>query len=264
MTDTTSRGHGGAGAPSRPMNPGAVGSGTTEYKEVSWINDQFLATKKPKDASDYKAGSVNQNLVNIVYNTNAISKGSELTFSHHMNAFNGKATGVEVWYYLGDPKGKALAEKLSAAISKALGLPNRGAKATVDLYVVAYTNATCLLIEWCFVDNASDMRAYNKNKVAAVNAALNVIGYGAPTPAKAEYWDQKGWYEVTEDVTSVYTSTWFDKSKLSGYRFGKKSRFYCDEVVWNQSKTARRAKIAALGNSGPRYVTLNKAYVKKV
>lgn len=264
MTDSSGAGHGGAGAPKNPMDPGAVGSGTTEHKEVYWVNQQFIATGKLKDVTDYKAGNVNQNLVNIVANTNAVSKGSELTFSHHMNAFNGKATGVEVWYYLGDAKGKRLAEQLSAAISKALGLPNRGAKATTSLYVVSYTNATCLLIEWCFVDNRSDIASWNKNKVKAVNAALKVIGYGAPTPAKAEYWDQKGWYEVTEDVTSVYTSTWFDKSKLSGYRFGKKSRFYCDEVVWDQSKTARRAKIAALGNSGPRYVTLNKAYVKKV
>lgn len=173
MSNSTGRGHGGRNG----FDQGAVGNGTTEYKEVSWINDQFLAATKWKDVSDYSATNVNDNLYNIVANTNNVSNGNELTFSHHKNAFNRKATGVEVWYYMGDSKGHELAVKLSAAISKALGLENRGAKATTSLYVVNNTSATCLLVEWCFVDNANDMAKWRANKQSAVNAALNVLGY---------------------------------------------------------------------------------------
>lgn len=254
MTDSSGAGHGGKGAPKNPMDPGAVGSGTTEHKEVYWVNQQFSATGKLKDVTDYKAGNVNQNLVNIVANTNAVSKGSELTFSHHMNAFNGKATGVEVWYYLGDPKGKALAEKLSARIAKELGLPNRGAKATTALYVVAYTNATCLLIEWCFVDNRSDIASWNKNKVKAVNAALEVAGYGAPVPAKKEYWNKKGKYVATKDIL-VYNDK--ERKNLSQILYSKGSCFIIDEIV----------KVPGSVNVGrPRaggYITLRKDYLKK-
>lgn len=179
MTNSTGRGHGGRNG----FDQGAVGNGTTEYKEVSWVNDQFLARTKWADVSDFSASSVNQNLVNIVANTNNVSGSNELTFSNHQNAFNNSATGVEVWYYAGDSKGRSLAENLSSSIANALGLQNRGAKATTGLYVVNNTNATCLLIEWCFVDNANDMAKWRANKGKAVDAALRVLGFGGSTPA---------------------------------------------------------------------------------
>lgn len=198
MANTTHRGHGGAGGKQmKPMDVGAVGSGTTEYKEVSWINDYFLKMTKWVDASDYSANTVNQNLVNIVNNVNRVAKWSDINVSHHFNAFNGKATGVEVWYYLGDAKGRALAEAVSAAISKALGITNRGAKATTNLYVVSNTVGTTILIEWAFVDNASDMRKWNANKVNAVNAVLEVLGYKVTNQGGNKIVDRSKHYVVT-------------------------------------------------------------------
>ncbi|UDM72717.1 N-acetylmuramoyl-L-alanine amidase [Vagococcus fluvialis] len=196
MGHSTSRGHGGKGAKQQnPMDAGAVGNGTTEYKEVSWLNDQLIKGTGWADTSDYAATNVNDNLYLIVQNTNKVSKSSEITISNHLNAFNRSANGVEVWYYLGDAKGKALAEKMSAAIAKELGLVNRGAKPTTSLYVVNNTNATCLLIEWCFVDSAYDMERFRKGKEKAVDAVLKILGYNGistggstptpnPTPSK--------------------------------------------------------------------------------
>lgn len=179
MSDSTSRGHGGKGGwVLNPMDCGAVGNGTTEYDEVSWINERMLQlVPSLKDASDFSATNVPDNLYLITLNHNRLSSSKELAQSQHMNAFNKIARGVEIWHYLGDSRGKALAEKASAAIAEALGIPNRGAKATTDLYVVSNTNATCLLNEWIFIDNKADYDAWVKNKEKAVVAALKAIGY---------------------------------------------------------------------------------------
>lgn len=233
MANTTHRGHGGAGSKQmNPMDPGAVGSGTTEYKEVSWINDYFLKATKWNDSSDYSANSVNQNLVNIVNNVNRVAKWSDINISHHFNAFNGKATGVEVWYYLGDAKGRALAEAVSAAISKVLGIPNRGAKATTNLYVVSNTVGTTILIEWAFVDNASDMRKWNANKVNAVNAVLEVLGYKGNAQGgnkEMKYHTQaKCYYEVIENSCALYKGPSF-KERYHGY-YTRGSKIWISEV----------------------------------
>lgn len=225
MANTSHRGHGGAGGKQmKPMDPGAVGCGTTEYKEVAWINDYFLKATKWNDSSDYSANSVNQNLVNIVNNVNRVAKWSDINVSHHFNAFNGKATGAEVWYYLGDAKGRALAEKVSAAIAKQLGIANRGAKATTNLYVVSNTVGTTILIEWAFVDNTSDMNKWNANKVNAVNAVLEVLGYkgnnqGGNTVTKKDtrepHYVLVGWYN--KNSGSIKTlEDWLKKEKM-GY-----------------------------------------------
>jgi len=225
MANTTHGGHGGAGAREmRPMDPGAVGSGTTEYKEAAWINNQFIQATKWANTSDYIGRTVNENLYNIAQNINRVANSSNINISHHFNAFNGKATGVEVWYFLGDEKGRQIATKLSAEISKALGLPNRGAKATTSLYVIRNTNGTSILIEWAFIDNPNDMKQWNSKKHQAVNAALKVLGYGGvspenkPEPSKQDTFfghidryavgsreiNIEGWFLTTDSVNETF------------------------------------------------------------
>ena len=263
MANTTHRGHGGAGAKQmKPMDPGAVGCGTTEYKEVAWINDYFLKATKWNDSSDYSANSVNQNLVNIVNNVNRVAKWSDINVSHHFNAFNGKATGAEVWYYLGDAKGRALAEKVSAAISKALGIPNRGAKATTNLYVVSNTVGTTILIEWAFVDNASDMKNWNGNKAKAVNAVLNVLGYkttngggNAVNKANKNYYGTGNYFVALKDLKTM-NKGWTKVDKTWFFKAG--SKFAVKDKVITKNGTVH-ARVAGLSNT---YVTLAKSHVK--
>lgn len=185
MANTTHAGHGGKGSPNSPMDPGAVGNGTTEHDEMLSVNSLLVSATKWTDTTDRSGSTVNNNLYNIANNINRVASTSNTNVSNHMNAFNGKATGVEVWYYLGDSKGYQLASKLSSAIASALVLLNRGAKATTDLYVVRETVGTTVLIEWCFIDNANDMKQYRANKTKAVNAALNVLGYKGLSNASA-------------------------------------------------------------------------------
>ena len=178
MTDTTGAGHGGK----NNFDMGAGGGGRWERTEVVKINNYFRKYNPGWiDVGDTVATNVMQNLINIVANTNRVGKSWERTLSHHLNAFNGKATGTEVWYYAGDEIMRKVAEKLSATIAKTLGIVDRGAKATTSLYVVANTNPHCLLIEWYFVDNPNDRAAWDKNGTKAMNEAMKVLNMKTPS-----------------------------------------------------------------------------------
>lgn len=114
------------------------------------------------DCTDDSGTTQSANLSNIVRKCN--SHSVDLDISIHLNA--GGGTGVEVWYYEGDNTGKAKAAAVSAAVAKALGLKDRGAKATKNLYVLRNTNATAILVECCFVDSQTDAAAWNADKCA--------------------------------------------------------------------------------------------------
>lgn len=128
-----------------------------------------------KDASDYKGRTVNENLYNIVQNMDKIAGRNDVNVSIHFNAFNRTATGAEVWYYLGDSVGYQIAKKLSATIAKTLGITDRGAKATTNLYVVSRSVAHTVLIEVAFIDNANDMKKYMAKKSDVLKAMMGVF-----------------------------------------------------------------------------------------
>ena len=118
------------------------------------------------DCTDDAGRTQGQNLANIVAKCNA--HNVDLDISIHLNA--GGGTGVEVYYYSGDSVGAAKAAAVSAAISEALGIRNRGAKPTTGLYVLSNTRATAILVECCFVDNTTDKNAWNVDKCATAIA----------------------------------------------------------------------------------------------
>ena len=103
--------------------------------------------------------------------TKANSSGAGLFVSIHFNA--GGGTGTEVLYYGGDSRGLELATRISAEVSDALGLPNRGAKArTNEIAVIRDTTMTAVLVEVCFVDTAADAAAYRAAGADRVAAAI--------------------------------------------------------------------------------------------
>lgn len=83
----------------------------------------------------------------------------DLFVSLHLNAGGGH--GTEVLYYAGDSTGQWYASRISANVAKALGLPDRGAKANDWVGVIVNTNPTAVLIEFCFVDNWDDAQAWH-------------------------------------------------------------------------------------------------------
>ena len=58
------------------------------------------------------------------------------------------------YYFPGDQAGKKYAAAISAAVSAALGLPDRGAKASDYYGVIRQTGPTACLVETCFISSS--------------------------------------------------------------------------------------------------------------
>lgn len=179
-------GHGGRQSGRNWMDPGAVGNGRREADVVRTITQKMQAIASVANTSDQSATTVNQNLQNQVNAMNSAGNGWAIT--NHLNAFNGQATGAEVWYWAGNEEARKKAAEVSAAIAKALGIVDRGAKATTSLFVHRNTNSgvNVLLIEWCFIDNANDMRRLDQNMDQAIRAVMNVLGYNTSGTASSK------------------------------------------------------------------------------
>lgn len=87
--------------------------------------------------------------------------GADLFVAIHFNAAsNTEGTrGVETWFHTGS-SAQSKAVSVTNKLAQALGLPNRGAKATKGLYVLNHTNMPAILVEVCFVDAQGDANAY--------------------------------------------------------------------------------------------------------
>lgn len=144
------------------------------------------------DCTDDTNCAVNQNLQRIVAKCNAHSVN--LDVSIHLNSGrndytgDGSTGGVEVWCY--NEKIKAIAERICANISAALGIRNRGVKYSKGLYVLKHTKAPALLVECCFVDDKDDTDHWNADKcgdaIASAIAGKTVQGAASNAGAPAD------------------------------------------------------------------------------
>ncbi|MGO4887054.1 N-acetylmuramoyl-L-alanine amidase [Anaerobacillus sp. MEB173] len=107
---------------------------------------------------DDTSRNVRDNINTIVRYHN--SKQRDLDISIHFNAGTKEIGGVEV-LYLSDGN-RSISAKVSAAISEAIGIRDRGAKKRTDLGFLNNTNKPAILIEVCFVDTKSNTDAYQK------------------------------------------------------------------------------------------------------
>ena len=228
---STGAGHGGKKNNGVWTDPGAVGSGYKEADVARTINNKMLTIAKCKDTTDNAGTSINNNLTNIARNINAGADGYAI--SNHLNAFNGKATGVEVLY--GSTTDKAIAAKLSAAIAKATGLVDRGAKDGTWLYIARNSGAgkKVLLIEWGFIDNKSDMKKLMDNMDKGVKAAMEVLGYKSTTnntPVKNTYLSIKK-PTIVKALQDVLVYNDKERKKVSSIVYKKGSVFFIDKEV---------------------------------
>lgn len=151
------------------------------------------------DCTDDNSTSQNANLKAIVNKCN--SHSVDLDVSIHLNA--GGGTGTEVYVYSTSSKAKPYAERIAKNISNSLGIRNRGVKAQKNLYVLRKTRSSALLVECCFVDNATDKAHWNAEKCAKaiVEGILNKsveTGNATNTSNNVNYI-----VEVTADVLHV-------------------------------------------------------------
>jgi hypothetical protein len=137
------------------------------------VNGNYHEFKIAREISKYAADYYNVNysetadLMNYngdLYLTERIklanSKKYDFIAEIHLNA--GKGTGAEVFYSVGSSTGKATAANVSKAISKALGITNRGAKtktgANGDYFgIIRQTKAEAILVETAFIDTVKDL-----------------------------------------------------------------------------------------------------------
>ncbi|MGM7722129.1 N-acetylmuramoyl-L-alanine amidase [Metabacillus sp. Hm71] len=118
---------------------------------------------------DNTSKNQDDNIHNIVRYHN--SKSRDLDVSVHLNAASetNDPRGAEVLYV--SESGKVIAEKVAAAIAKASGLKNRGAKKRTNLGFLNGTKKTAILIEVCFVDSKADVVLY-KSKFDEICKAI--------------------------------------------------------------------------------------------
>lgn len=140
------------------------------------------------DCTDDAGATQNANLRNIVNKCN--SHNVDLDVSIHLNA--GGGTGTEVYIYSDSSRAKGYAQRIVNNISNSLGIRNRGVKTRTNLYVLRKTKSPSLLVECCFVDNATDKAHWNADKCAKaivegiLNATVNnAIHTEAPKPTPA-------------------------------------------------------------------------------
>ncbi|MEX3625816.1 N-acetylmuramoyl-L-alanine amidase [Viridibacillus arvi] len=230
---------------------------TTEYNgEGSKFHDDTSKTQ-------------NQNLNTIVDYHN--SKERDLDASIHLNAATktNDPRGVECLYY----DAKALSVKVSAAISEASGLKDRGAKERKELYFLNATRETAILIEVCFVDSKADTKIYNDKFEEICQAIASVIaaelGYkkkevttvskpaSKPPTTNTEVYYKKGVgaYRIKK-ACGAYTGVNFSESKKE-FSLKKGEVFTIVDIV--KCGSAYRLKT----KSGL-FITAKKEYVEKV
>jgi len=125
-------------------------------------------------AGNSTSDAATQNAVLTQQRDRARGHRPDFVISNHFNGHgNASARGVEVLYR--NAAMLPLARAVSAAIARELGIPNRGAVRRTNLFFLNSFPSNGILIEWAFMTNAADMRAWGERRTSAVNAAARTI-----------------------------------------------------------------------------------------
>lgn len=212
----THSGHHGAGELPKVADPGAVGSGYIEADIAKRINQVIRKYAKVPDTTDYKGRNVNQILANTTANMNRYP--GDYHISIHLNAFNGKASGVEVWYWAGDEPSRKKAVEMASELSKLTGLPNRGAKATASFYVLRNSKGRTLLLEIGFIDNPNDMKKVVPKIDAIGKKIAQVMGHKVTTDS----FNINNYHTKKFAMIRLVKDDWAYKEKLLKTKVGDK------------------------------------------
>lgn len=152
---------------------GAVGY-IKESTEARRVKDKVIALLKSDGHIVYDCtcedGTSQANvLTKILAKCNA--HPVDLDVSIHFNALvksakDGKTKGTEVLVYSKTSKAIPKAEAVCNAITKSLGITNRGIKVRSDLAFLKKAQSPSMLIECLFVDDADDVAKYDADKLA--------------------------------------------------------------------------------------------------
>lgn len=187
----------------------------------------------------------------------ANGSGADLFVAVHFNAASvtGGTRGTEVWHYSTSSAGKGYAASVSAKLASALGLPNRGAKATDGLYVLKHTTMPAILVEVCFVDAKGDVDAYRSLGYQGVAAAIAdaicgtssgaVVDTPAPSQPTAGTVTVDGWWGVntTLALQRHYQTGYYDGIVSNQDAAQKPYLERCDLGSWDFAGSGRGSNL---------------------
>jgi N-acetylmuramoyl-L-alanine amidase len=158
MTVIIDAGHGLGNRKRGVFDPGAVSDGIREADiAMAWCNE-LRAILIQRGVKVIRTRASNADPASISDRAGiARAYSGDIMLSFHCNAATGTAHGTET-FYRGESN-KATAERLNAAVVRALGMRNRGAKtesASQHSRLAIMAFQPCFLIELGFIDNASD------------------------------------------------------------------------------------------------------------
>lgn len=158
------------------QDQGAAGNGYVEGKEAVAIRDHVAALLRQDGVNVIEDGAdgASEPLKKAI----TLARTVPVAVEFHFNAGPPKATGIEV---LSKPNKKQLAQELALAINEALGLPLRGGElgwksdSSGQHHRLGFCQAGGLIVEVCFISNASDMAAYKNGFEQMVSNLAEVL-----------------------------------------------------------------------------------------
>ena len=161
------------------QDPGAIGNGYTEAGLTKELRDIVLTQLSNMNVCA-RHDDDNDTLVTVLKKMDPSE--SDVCLDIHFNAGTEKATGLEI--IIADRHTReelAAATKLCLNLSKIMGIKNRGVKTEADtarkmIGILRNEKGINLLLEVCFISNATDMRLYQtKKKEIAAELALQLV-----------------------------------------------------------------------------------------
>lgn len=184
-------GHG--GTTSAGWDRGASAHGTTEWD---------VCTKVMQQVADAHKGIVHvipQRLA-LPNRINWLQKHlapDDLYVEMHMNAANGLASGVEVFYLGGKKNDQNVAKAMSSRFAKKVDIPDRGAKPDTAtrhgrLGVIRDVRCKAYLVEMGFLDNPGDLLKVQTRGVFGMEALLELHSTDV-SQIKPRLWAKAAW-----------------------------------------------------------------------
>ena len=219
---------------------GAEGCGKLEQNLTREVGSKVIAKLQALGHTvvnctvDY-ASTLSESLAARVNKAN--NAGGDLYVCIHFNASNGAGHGTEVFTY----NGKELTQARNVLNNIcSLGYSNRGIKGA-NLYVINHTNMNAMLIECCFIDNASDMSKYNAENFA--NAIVKgLVGTTTSTTTNTNTGS------TTNTTNSNYNPHLKDLQQAYNNQYRK--NIYVDGIRGNQTEEMLRTIILKVGSRG--------------
>ncbi|MCP1996662.1 N-acetylmuramoyl-L-alanine amidase [Flavobacterium sp. HSC-61S13] len=158
-------------------DPGAVANGYTEFDIMNRFRNKlilYLSKKGHKYITDENSET------NTQYQSRIKPIKGDVIIDMHLNAGGPTATGCEV--FISNTAGmesKTLAKELVDQLSKSMGITNRGVKTESQSargkIGVLNKAGTAVLIEFCFITNMTDLKAFFSNEDCLVEIVGNLL-----------------------------------------------------------------------------------------